>query len=1294
MLKSGCLIAVLVLLGFSVSKVAIGAEMSSYCQVPPYAVQNVTPNILIILDTSASMNSFAYQDGFHSPTAAVNSCTTRSAPCYRYNYVGRPASHRYYGYFDPNQWYTYSNNVFQPHSVIVPGAQKPSNTWSGDLLNWMTMRRIDIMRRILTGGTLSGDTISGYMYSSAYGLYRGIVAEEARLLTPYDFGDDLRFDFSTTTGISSFNVVRVPRGITSGSTVSTAVASGIKVTVKAPVPLEGVLQNVVGARARIGLMFYNSDSQGGKVVVNVGDSSLSAAISQINNTASTTTTPLAESLWSAVGYFARQNRTVLNHTGSSAYGPLYHNNDYDYTSPGSDPMNLGAAGLPRYPVCQKNFILLMTDGEPVSDGSIPVSLREYSNGKSQFNCTGSSCPAKSGPGYSFPAASPGVSYLEDVALFMHTNDLREDISGFQNLTLYTVFAFGKGSTLLKYASINGGFERYGPGDMPSSTPPYNWDKNGDGIPDTYFEATDGAELEHGVRNAFIGILRRASSGTAASVLASGEGSGANLIQALYYPRRAMGNDIIAWTGVLQNMWYYVDPFFSNSTVYEDTTADSVLDFSNDYIIKFHYDPIMEQTSVRRWKSDAKGNTLEEQAPVSVEDISSLWEAGKKLWQRDLSKNPRNIKTSLDGLAFMNFSAANASVLAPYMLETGDNVVTTINYVAGIDNADDLTLRSRTATVGTYSAPWRLGDVINSTPRIVAGVPLCKYDSTYSDFTYKSFIEKPTYKNRGMVFAGGNDGMMHAFRLGKLELLWEGKTSSQKARLVDLSSGALMLGGEAWAFIPKNALPYLKYLKDPDYCHLYYVDLTPYIFDASIGGSASDPRTVDSWRTVLIGGMRTGGACGKDSKCTPENNCVRTPDGADVGYSSYFALDVTDPENPSLLWEFAHPNLGFATTGPAVVRVNARSTPISSRDISSNGEWYVVFGSGPTGPIDSISSQFKGRSNQELRFFVLDLKTGALVQTIDTGIENAFAGSMLNTVADFNSDYQDDVIYVGYIKKESEPGTIWNDGGVGRIVVDTAINPNGPVEWKFSKVIDGIGPVTSAITRLQNRNLSTNWLFFGTGRYFYEIPAMGNEGVSEVDDGSAQRRLFGLKEPCFTSSNMINSSCTTTLSINSRFVDVTSAANAPQESEANSSGINGWYINLDGDGSYTYDGITRPYRSERVITDPLSTTSGLVYFTTFKPYNDDCALGGKSFLWAVRYNTGGTPTSAALNSKAVIQLSTAGVEQIDLSSAFNDPALNKEGRRSAAIEGVPPYAQGLSLLTPPLPVKRIMHITER
>ena len=72
------------------------------------------------------------------------------------------------------------------------------------------------------------------------------------------------------------------------------------------------------------------------------------------------------------------------------------------------------------------------------------------------------------------------------------------------------------------------------------------------------------------------------------------------------------------------------------------------------------------------------------------------------------------------------------------------------------------------------------------------------------------------------------------------------------------------------------------------------------------------------------------------------------------------------------------------------------------------------------------------------------------------------------------------------------------------------------------------------------------------------------------------------------------------------------------------------------------------------------------------------------MWAVRYNTGG---SCALKGKALLQVSTGSIEEMNLADAFTN-------RKSAPMEGVPPTAQGLSLLTTPPPVKRIQHIKER
>ncbi|OGP20937.1 MAG: hypothetical protein A2X91_01705 [Deltaproteobacteria bacterium GWB2_65_81] len=1291
---------------------SLRAAMNDYCIVPPYVVQNIQPNVMLVVDTSGSMFNFAYSDGFETTSTADDHACTTADPCTGFTNPGTYPDYKYYGYFDPDYWYTYttSGSKFvraapKTGSGLTGERDKGSTEWDGSFLNWVSMRRVDVLRKVLTGGkkgTGEGTGFDRIEGEKADCDSRGTIKTDnnATLYTPYS-------------GNKTFTVTDAAAGCGGGgSGVSAFAVSGVSgtfnVRVVVPSPVAGVLQEVVGARARVGLTFYNVNT-GGKVRVNVSGGSLSSTVNEVNNTRPFTNTPLAETLWSVTGYFAQQASML------SGPGPRYATSDYGISN-NADPLNYGQ-GTPRWPICSKSYVLYITDGEPCSDGSLPATLENYAGGRSDFNCDGSSCPSVSKPnGGSFPASSfPSCGAggydagIEDVALYMHTTDLRSGIANTQNLTLYAVFAFGKGSTLLRYAAINGGFEDNG------SHVPYpqeTWDKNNDGEPDTFYEAADGQELERSIRDAFSSILKRASSGTAASVLASGEGSGANLLQAVFYPRRNVGSDIVWWTGSLQNQWYFVDPFLTNATIREETTVDSKLNLTNDYIVQFYYDNVTELTKVRRWvDSDGDGDADSVAPTVNFENLGSLWEAGKKLWERDLGATPRTIYTTLNGTSFVDFSTSNASTLSPYLIpDAGDNVVKIIDYVHGIDDTDDFTLRSRTVTFATDNGVWKLGDIVDSTPRIVSGVPLNKYDTVYNDTTYKSFIDTTNYKNRGMVFAGGNDGMLHAFRLGLLELNWTGKPPSptpEKARLSPI--GSTVMGDEAWAFIPKNALPYLKYLKDPDYCHLYYVDLSPYVFDASIGSGSGDQstanRTVDSWKTILIGGMRYGGAC--SNTCTSGQDCVQTP-ATDNGFSSYFAMDVTDPENPSLMWEFSNSSLGFTTTGPAVVRIDGINSSTSVRDRSLNGEWYVVLGSGPTGPIDNTNNQFLGRSNQNLRFFVLNLKTGAVVQTIDTTIQFAFAGSMINSVADFNIDYQDDAIYVGYVKREgTSPTYTWTDGGVGRILTKN-LTPTDSAggSWVFSRVIDGIGPVTSAVARLQNRSYSTNWLYFGTGRYFFENPPTGTDTTPVIDDATGQRRIFGLKEPCFTIGNTINTACTSTVSAptilpDATFPNVTDITNVPSEMVANSAGFKGWYIDLDPSGNYSYDNTAaRLFRSERVITDPLATVTGLVFFTAYKPYGDECALGGKSFLWAVRYNSGGTPGAGYLKGKALVQVSTASVEQLDLSTAFQKAAgegaggLHKDGRRTAAIEGVPPTAQGLSLLSPPPPVLRLLHTKER
>jgi type IV pilus assembly protein PilY1 len=58
----------------------------------------------------------------------------------------------YYGYFDPYKCYTYSGTAskFTPDSVNTN--KYCSGQWSGNFLNWATMTRVDVVRKVLYGG--------------------------------------------------------------------------------------------------------------------------------------------------------------------------------------------------------------------------------------------------------------------------------------------------------------------------------------------------------------------------------------------------------------------------------------------------------------------------------------------------------------------------------------------------------------------------------------------------------------------------------------------------------------------------------------------------------------------------------------------------------------------------------------------------------------------------------------------------------------------------------------------------------------------------------------------------------------------------------------------------------------------------------------------------------------------------------------------------------------------------------------------------------------------------------------
>lgn len=1298
------------------------AEPNEYCQVPPFvAGTGVTPNVLLIVDNSGSMNDFAYK------TKDMGASSDKSDASYNPNTS-------YYGYFESGRMYKYNTSgYFEADDTVPLNLTTKVNKVgvSGNMLNWLSMRRVDVVRKILVGGKVSDRSSS-----------------TAKLI-PLENTDR---DYYKSYGGTYYK-------IDDGPYIKVCKASGcneISATYSSRVQVDGIAQKgliqAYAERIRFGMMFFNDtgaryeygyddELDGGYVSVHIktaesNGTHVATLIDKVEKTNPSTNTPLAETFYEGIRYFQ---------AATSAY-----NSGVDYS--GNDPITHS---------CQRNFVLVLSDGASTRDQNLPGS---YFSGKTTkvtdsngFNIEtwmdniatneGESSLYKTNPG------SQGTYYLAGAAYYAHNTDLRSAtvgktaISSTQNLTTYTVFAFDDsavGRKNLKLAAKYGGFEDSDKDGIPDAP---EWDKNGDSIPDTYYEASQGAELQTALSTAFNDMLTRVSSGTAASILNNSEGSGASLLQAVFYPKKAFENGTeVSWIGEMQNLWYYLDPYLQLSTIRVDTTSDYKLNLKDDNIAQFYFDG--DKTRVRLLK-DVKGDGTQLTlvgASYDSDDtanVKSLWRAGRLLWSRDLSSDDRTIFThtgvsTLDILKNSanentNMASFESSVLKDdttiqgYLQAANDTEADKIiSYVRGIDQSG---YRSRTAIIAGASGTWRLGDIVSSTPKIQGNVALNAYHQNtptgYNDASYKKFAQSNNYRNRGMAYVGANDGMLHAFRMGVLKELTDpcrvaspsADCAADKSQLNDYtvdSSGVNSntradasdkLGREEWTFIPRQMLPYLKYLADPGYSHLFYVDGAQLIIDVAINRPATydtsksptcgtnywacpkqtvfskdvDGKTTNnldpantSWRTILIGGTGLGGASrnrGGTGLCAGGgSDCVKTP-VAGLGYSGYYALDITDSQAPKSLWEFpgsttAVGDMGFATTGPVVIRVGGKS---------KNGRWFAVFASGPTGPIKE--TQFLGRSDQNLKLFVVDIATGTLVRTIDTGIANAFAGSLSNSAIDNDRNsntkpgfYQDDAAYIGYVQKVDASN--WTTGGVIRLVTNENVDPDA---WSTSTVISGIGPVTTAITKLQDRANKKQWLYFGTGRYFFK-------NATEVDDGDSQRRLFGIMEPWYNGTTQkVDPTKTDTV----KFADLDDQTTSPSSILA--SGKKGWYINLDT--SALNDG----YSSERVITDPVASASGVVFFTTFRPTSDVCGYGGGSYIWAVGYATGTSAPGNAMKGKLLVQVSTGAFAEISMSSGF---AAKDNRRTTDMIQGVPPKAQGLSILSNPKPIKKIIHYQEK
>ena len=731
------------------------------------------------------------------------------------------------------------------------------------------------------------------------------------------------------------------------------------------------------------------------------------------------------------------------------------------------------------------------------------------------------------------------------------------------------------------------------------------DKNGKPLPNGYYPASDGSKMVDAIQNIFDKILETTASSTAVSVLSnSGQGEG-NLVQAYYRPRMSIGNESVDWVGFVQSLW--IDEF---GYIREDTTNDNVLVKTQDYVVRYVEGSGSAAAQIFAVDANNPYPDFENDTPdeVPLEEVKVLWDAGRVLSITDpadrniftyinkdgpSSANPTgkqyveermddsgNVNTTTSESAMFDsdgevirFYDRNYRALMPYLNVNGANdgylgrsqkirALNLVRWTQGYDPEKnknkyvdrsnvDARNRAMTLTDGT-EVVYKLGDVINSTP-VTISAPPDNYHIIYSDETYQDYYNANKDRET-VVYVGANDGMLHAFTA------WEFKKSTTSFVNPDTSSG-IPIGGELWAYIPQNLLPHLKWLPRQDYSHVYYVDMQPRVFDARVfldaNGQPINPtenpnKHPKGWGTILVGAYGIGGGdifvtdtFDDGTGATGPNYVANTQR---FFRPSYFAIDITDPRNPELLWDRTFEGLGMSYSYPTIVRADS---PTSLNH--DGGIWTLVFGSGPDDGSQGMGvPQYDGESNRTAKFYAVDVLTGEPYQGVDAAsitrdylfetettdgagndVSNAFAGPPVSF--DRNLNYNVDAIYMpitidagtpdgthdwkGAIYKATVP---WNgalststdkvqygnlsSGKYSEIPNDTT-NPLQK-EWLWHKLFDASRPITAA-PALSIDQLNNTWVYFGSGRMF----EAGDDANS--DFGSQQiEYLYGIKDPFF------------------------------------------------------------------------------------------------------------------------------------------------------------------------------------
>jgi len=659
----------------------------------------------------------------------------------------------------------------------------------------------------------------------------------------------------------------------------------------------------------------------------------------------------------------------------------------------------------------------------------------------------------------------------------------------------------------------------------------------DGLPDNFFFVINPENLFNSLETALNKILSQdTSANSAVAAFANSNGFGNIIVQGTFQELTRGENDTeISWTGEIFS--YFIDEF---GLFREDNPTSGTRGRLDGYGVDkaFRFDTTGDIPMIQRFNVPENPGIppnpprpvldpitdlptlIDDGAPVSLDSLNTLWSGGESLrninnantvfqrnYQTEVPDNPvtalpsRYIFTHIDE----NLNGrVDAGEQIPFQRDEINNnnfgffgkgsvadAQAVVDYTRGFDNPTVTGFRSRTLEVaGGPPETFRLGDLVNSTPIVVAG-PSRAYDTEFGDTSYAAF--RTRYEDRRQVaYVGANDGLLHAFNVGF-------RDGNELAIEYETGNGADTphpLGAEIWAYAPFNLLPHLQWLTSNFYSHVFYVDGSPKAYDAKIFPPSQ--KHPGGWGTILVVGMRLGGG----------DFPVSTPAGDTVARSAYIVIDITDPESePEVLAEIKDPDLNFTTSEPDLFYDCGAFCTDNNDDNNFDGKWQLIFGSGPNN-LKTFST------NEDARIFAFDLEDKTLEKHDVVGsalsgpAENSFVGAV--SVKDWDNGTlgfrNDDVVYFGTVGIEpivTIPPTTdtIETGGVYRYL------PSHPgfAEDTVNLLIDVDRPVVQPpllLSRegpgdalLGSNDILGSWVFFGTGIYLERRRLMNKNGIT-------------------------------------------------------------------------------------------------------------------------------------------------------------------------------------------------------